>query len=162
MIPAMPREDMTALVRELRAAGATALADRLEPLGAGPAAQAFRQAAERFARFLLVVGQKQPAAVGEVLRQWMPELIARSASMAIAQLADQARELLGSRELAAATKTTNRAALEARQNLESMAALKQQAAELRRFEESAARLDAKWKGNWDALGADLLRQFDVK
>ena len=162
MIQAIPSENVVALVGQLRAAGATALADRIEALGASPAAKALRQTTERVGQFLGAVGQKRPARVGEVLRQWMPDLLAHSASAAIAELSDQARDLLESREMAAAKKSARPEALEARQSLERMAALKTRAAEMRRFEEAAAKLQPRSQEDWQAMGADLLRRFGLR
>jgi galactokinase len=162
MIQPMSSENMVALVSQLRAAGATALADRIEALGASPAAKAWRQTTERVGQLLGAVGQDQPARVGEVLRQWMPELLTHSASAAIAELSDQSRDLLESPELAAARKSARHKVLEAQRSLERMAALKMQAAEMRRFEEAAVKLQARSQEDWQALGVDLLKRFGLR
>jgi hypothetical protein len=148
-----------ALPGELRAVGAGALADRLDELGASPAAQAFRRTAEGVGQFLGAVAQNDPAGVGEAMRLLMPELATHSTSDAIVGLGDRARRLLKSPELSAALKLARPKTLEAQQCLERIAALNSQATEIRRFEESVVRMLSRSDVDWQALGVDFLRRF---
>jgi hypothetical protein len=158
---AVPREDVAALAGELRSAGAATLADRIGAVGASAAAQAFLHTTGHASRFAAAARRNEPAAAGEVLRQWMPDLLARRGSAALAALSDQARAVLESRELAHPPPSAHPTALRAKQGLEGMAALQTRVAEMRRFEEAAAKLESRWRGNWTALGADLLRRLGM-
>lgn len=147
---------------ELRAVGASALADGLDALGASPAAQAFKQTSDRVSGLLNALGQNDPAAVGAVLRQWMPQLQSHSASEAIAGLADQAKRLLRAPEFIEARKSAQKEARQAQQILKQLAALEPRIADVRRFEDAAAELQSRLKGDWQAAGADLLRRLGLR
>jgi hypothetical protein len=145
----------------LRAAGATGLADRLDDFAASPAAQAFRQTTERAGQLLGALGQRQPAPVGDVLRQWMPELAAGTASGAVEGLSAEARRLLESPEMAEAQAVAEGMALEARHTLEYLAGLDHEAFKLRRFEESAREMQVRWNSDWQAMGSELLQGYNL-
>jgi hypothetical protein len=151
-----------ALPDQLRALGAGALADKLDTIGASPAAQAFRETAERAGQFVGALGGGDAAAVGAALRAWMPQLGAHSASRAIVGLGDQALRLLGSRELYDAIRQGYDEAHEVKRVLQQLSALKPQADDVRRFEDAAIRLRPLGNGDWQALGAELLRRFGVQ
>lgn len=148
-----------ALPNELRALGAGALADRIDAIGASPAAQAFRETTAHVGQFAAALNVGDAVAVGQAMRDWMPQLVGHSASRAIEQLGDQATRLLGSPALADASKRANDKAQEAKRILQQLSALRQQAADVRRFEDAATGLRALGTSEWRALGAELLRRF---
>jgi hypothetical protein len=150
------------LPNELRALGAGALADQLDAIGASPAAQAFRETTAHVGRFAGALAAGDAAAAGDALRRWMPDLVGHSASRAIEQLGSQAMNLLGAPELNLAGKRARSPVHDVRRILEQLSSLRHQAADVRRFEDAACRLQALSNNDWHALGAELLRRFGVR
>ncbi len=143
---------------DLRSIGAGALADQLDAIGRSPAANAFRQTIDHAAPFVAAIGSGDAAAAGDALRRWIPQLAAHAPSQAMAGLAQQAGQLLGSRALDhddAATQHVKRL-------LEQLSALQGRAADMRRFEDAAASIGPLGRAGWHAIGTELIRQLGVR
>jgi hypothetical protein len=143
---------------DLRSIGAGAVADQLDAIGRSPAANAFRQTVDHAAPFVAAIGSGDPAAAGDALRRWIPQLAAHAPSQAIVGLAQQAEQLLGSRAL----DRDDAATQHAKRLLEQLSALHDRAADVRRFEDAALALGPLGRAGWHAVGAALIAQLGVR
>jgi hypothetical protein len=143
-----------ALPGQLRAVGEKALADGLDAIGAGPAAQVFRDTAAQVGQLVAAVEGGDVFAVGRAMAGWMPQLLGHEASRAVADVAEQAQDLLDrARGSAARGKPL---VAEAQRLLAQVAALQTHAGALRQFEDAAAALQDRGAPNWNAVGEELL------
>ena len=146
----------------LRAAGAGTLADRLEAFGSGPEARSFLRTGEHIGQLVGAIAGNQPLAVGEALRQWLPELQAGAASGSIAGLAQGARQLLDTPLMAESRRLEHETALQAQRTLEAIAAFDLRTAELREFEAAAALFACRWKEDVQGMGREMLKGLGMQ